>query len=246
MDAPYEVLTNLLRFRLGKGYSPNPYHMFLNEKEKKSTKKPPLPPGRKIEIIHRLSDEAGVAVAAIFDDFYDSKLRNAISHSDYILTDEEFRCRGGTGATRAFRMSLENLNDKITRAKAFISRFFGMEAAARRMWAEYKDKAMPYDAKFKGLMEVLVDNDGLMCGFKIHWPNNSESVYRRTKDGIDMINCNLSLRHATIEMFVNRYAREPGTFSPLVERDAVPAYTMLDNGETPVWPTTLTAIGGFR
>lgn len=35
MDAPYEVITNLLRFRLGKGYSPNPYYMFLNSEEKK-------------------------------------------------------------------------------------------------------------------------------------------------------------------------------------------------------------------
>ncbi len=37
MDAPYEVITNLLRFQLGKGYSPNPYYMFFNNKEKNSS-----------------------------------------------------------------------------------------------------------------------------------------------------------------------------------------------------------------
>jgi hypothetical protein len=31
MDAPYEVITNLLRFRVGKGYSPNPYFDLLTE-----------------------------------------------------------------------------------------------------------------------------------------------------------------------------------------------------------------------
>ena len=38
MDAPYEVLTNLLRFRLGKGYSPNPFFDFLTEKQKKRSR----------------------------------------------------------------------------------------------------------------------------------------------------------------------------------------------------------------
>ncbi len=33
MDAPYEVLTNLLRFRLEKGYSPNPFYMLLSKNQ---------------------------------------------------------------------------------------------------------------------------------------------------------------------------------------------------------------------
>jgi hypothetical protein len=35
MSAPYEVLANLLRFRLGKGYHPNPYYAFLTEQDRK-------------------------------------------------------------------------------------------------------------------------------------------------------------------------------------------------------------------
>ncbi|MCY4047173.1 MAG: hypothetical protein OXF42_03560 [Candidatus Dadabacteria bacterium] len=35
MDAPYEVITNLLRFQNGKGYSSNPHYIFLNSNEKK-------------------------------------------------------------------------------------------------------------------------------------------------------------------------------------------------------------------
>ena len=43
-------------------------------------------------------------------------------------------------------------------------------------------------------MEVLVDDKDEMCGFVIHWPNNSESVYKRTKEGIEMSNCSLDIK----------------------------------------------------
>lgn len=36
MDAPFEVITNLLRYQLGNGYSPNPYYALLSEKEQKN------------------------------------------------------------------------------------------------------------------------------------------------------------------------------------------------------------------
>ena len=228
MDAPYEVITNLLRFRLGKGYSPNPYYMFLDREQKKRFKRSGIYPKQKIEIIKRLSAEAGLPIGEIFDDFYNGKLRNAISHSDYILTDEQFRCRSGTGAVGAFSIPLEKLNEIITKSKLFISTFFGLEFSARECWGQKKHQAIPYDPVYKGLMEVLVSDDNLMCGFKIHWPNNSESVYRRTKDGIDMANCMLDMKNSTIEFFVGSYARNPGVFSPLVEMDGIPSYTAVE------------------
>jgi hypothetical protein len=238
MDAPYEVITNLLRFRLGLGYSPNPYYMFLDEEQKKRFKKSGIYPKQKIEIIKRLSFKASLPINEVFDDFYNGKLRNAISHSDYILTNEQFRCRNGTGAIGAFCMSLEKLNEFITKAKIFISTFFGLELAARKCWGLKKHQAIPYDLVYKGLMEILVNSDNLMCGFKVHWPNNSESVYRRTRDGIDMINCMLDIRNSTISFIVGLYARNPGEFSPLVEIDGIPIYTPIEGtGLIPKWGT---------
>lgn len=236
MDALYEVLTNLLRFRLGKGYSPNPYYMFLSDKEKKRYKNSRISSKLKIEILRKLGNEARIPVAELIDEFYDSDLRNAISHSDFILTSESFRCRGGSGAWRAFSLPLERVNEVITKAKVFVGTFFGLDREARRIWGTHKQRAVPYDATYKGLMEVLVDEDDLLCGFKIHWPNNSESVYRRTADGIEMTNCMLDLKNATIELMVGLYARKPGTFSPLVEETNFPAYTALEgSGKIPAW-----------
>jgi hypothetical protein len=120
MDAPYEVITNLLRFRLGKGYSPNPYYFLLDSVQKRRFKKSGIYPKQKIQIIKKLSNEAQLSVGDIFDEFYNNDLRNAISHSDYILTDEEFRCRNGTGAVGAFRIPLNELNEIITKSKLFI------------------------------------------------------------------------------------------------------------------------------
>ena len=238
MDAPYEVITNLLRFRLGKGYSPNPYYMFLNSDQKRRFKRSGIYPKQKIEIIKALSTKANLHIGDIFDDFYNGDLRNAISHSDYILTDEEFRCRSGTGAVGAFCVPSNELNEIIAKSKIFISTFFDLENAARECWGGQKHRAVPYDPVYKGLMEVLVSDDDLMCGFKIHWPNNSESVYRRTRDGVEMINCMLDMKNSTIEFMVGLYAREPGQFSPLVEKHGVPSYTKLEGtGVTPKWST---------
>jgi hypothetical protein len=73
MDAPYEVLTNLLRFQLRKGYSPNPYFSLLSAKEQKNYGRRGISTGRKIELIKRLSAELGVDLGNIFDDFYDKQ-----------------------------------------------------------------------------------------------------------------------------------------------------------------------------
>lgn len=234
MSAPYEVLTNLLRFRLGKGYHPNPYYEFLTEKDRKRFRRSGLYPKQKIEIIQSLSKEAGLEFGSIFDEFYRTDFRNAIAHSDFIFTDTGFRCRNGY-SNKAFELSYAQVNDLITNAKVFISTFFGLEREARRAFGEKAGKGMTYDPVYKGVMEILVDDEKIMNGFKVHWPNGSESMYRRTENGIDMVNCILALERNTIELFVGLYAQRPGAFSPLVEQGDAPNYTPLENGDIPTW-----------
>ena len=241
MDAPYEVLANLLRFRLDQGYSPNAFFEFLTGKEKKSVRKRGLSVFRKIQIIKELSAEAGLPdIGAIFDDFYNNHLRNAVGHSDFILADNDFRCRGNLSGTKAFRIPYGQLDEIICSAKAFIAAFFQLELAARQVWGLKKYQALPYDPKYKGLMEALVDAQDVMCGFRVHWPNGSDSTYRRTENGAEMINCHLDPSGKTIALFVGRYAQEASDFSPLVERNAEPVYSKLEGCDvTPIWPTDL-------
>lgn len=237
MDAPYEVILNLLRFQLGKGYSPNPFYDLLTEKEKKNFAKNGIRTGRKIELIKALSKEAGLEVGTLYDEFYNSRLRNAVQHSDFILTDHEFRSRSGISGTKAFSLTYDELDALITKAKAFIAAYLQIETDARCVWGSRKGQAIPYDSHYKGLMEVLVDGNDLMCGFAVHWPNNSQSMYKRTEHGVEMINCMVDPNHANIELWVDLYARKPGTFSPLVEEGTEPIYTPLDKSDIrPTWP----------
>lgn len=237
MDAPYEVLTNLLRFRLGKGYSPNPYFDFLPPKRQKAFAKRGISTGEKINIIKTLSHDAGLSVGKIFDEFYNNKLRNSISHSDYILTDNKFRCRGGISGNRGFEIEYEELSNTLLCAKAFIAAFFSIEYSARKVWGAQSGEGKPYDPIYKGLLEVLADREGLLRGFKVHWPNNSESTYRRTENGVDMINCSVDVKSASLSLFVGLYARNRSGFSPLVEDGEAPRYTALEgDAGIPKWP----------
>ncbi len=45
----------------------------------------------------------------LFDEFYNSKLRNAVQHSDFIFTDEEFRSRSGISGKEALHSPMKSL-----------------------------------------------------------------------------------------------------------------------------------------
>jgi hypothetical protein len=240
MSAPYEVILNLLRFQLNEGYSPNPFYKYLTSSEKKAFQKYGIKVWRKIEIIKQLAERVGSDIGKIFDVFYDPKLRNAFGHSDYTLTDEDFRARLDISGIEGFRMNYEELGEKILNAKAFIAAYFYLNKAALGIWGQRKGEAIPYDPHYKGLMEVLADENDQMCGFKVHWPNGSESTYKRTNAGTDMINCMVSRKDENISLFVGQYARNPDQFSPLVERGVEPIYTVLEHsGIIPRWPDNI-------
>ena len=235
MSAPYEVIANLLRFRIGEGFSPNPFYKYMNDDERKRFKKSGLFPKQKIGIIKMLSEKAQLPVGDIFDEFVDFDLRNAISHSDFVIVDEDFRIRGHS-LSKYKSIPLIDLDYKITAAKAFASAFFIAEREMRKTWGMNAGRAIPYDPHYKALMEVLANEEGLMIGFKVHWPNGEDSYYRRTQEGVEMVNCFLSLEKETVELFVGMYAINPGTFSPLVEHNALAVYSVLEGSdESVVW-----------
>ncbi|MBX3562204.1 MAG: hypothetical protein KF780_10385 [Sphingomonas sp.] len=234
MNAPYEVIANLLRFHLNEGYYPNPFYKYLSSDQKKRASRFGVSPRQKVSVITHLSKRSGIDVGCILNEFINWDLRNAIAHSDYILTEDSFRSRGEK-LSSSFKISLDEIDKLITSAKAFISAFFVLEREARLSWGGFAERAVPYDPIYKGLMEVLADGDGLMTGYKVHWPNGEESYYRRTPDGVDMVNCFLSSKNETVELFVGMYAQQRSEFSPLVENGREPVYSPIANGEVPYW-----------
>jgi hypothetical protein len=135
-----------------------------------------------------------------------------------------------------FSIELDELDKILTYAKAYIGSVFELDHAVRQMWGKEANKALPYDPFYKGLLQILADNNGLMCGFKVHWPNSATSLYRRSDEGIDMLNCYVSPDKGDIVLMVGSYARKRGQFSPLVEEAESPKYSKLENGDIPFWP----------
>lgn len=254
MDAPYELLANLLRLRLGARYSSVPFQGIGRDgKNGKGTKKskPKLPgseippsPGQKIGLIKELSRAAGMQqIGLAFDEFYYSPLRNAIDHSDYVLRQNELRLLKGTIpesiGSNSFTsvIPLDRLEDIFSRANAFYWALFELTHKARSGFNELKGECFrgwffPGQRELKGLLEFLIDEDGLLCGWKIHWPNQLDSIYRRTSNGREATNM-FNQTDGSVEFFVGEYFSDRDAFSPLISSGAVPQFTLADGATRP-------------
>lgn len=234
MSAPYEVLANLLRYRLGLGYSLLPFDDFLSKNEKSKSKRFGLSPKIKIRVISDLSKRAELPIGEMFEEFYRPDIRNSVSHSDFIFTESGFRSRGVRWSD-SFKVAYEELDAVLNKAKIFIGSFFSLEEEARRIFGSMAGRAYGYDPIYKGMFEFLASEEGLLEGFKVHWPNGEDSYYRRNEGGADCVNCTPMIEPPGLELFVGLYARKPGTFSPLVEVDGEPIYSPLDRGGPRPW-----------
>jgi hypothetical protein len=249
MDAPYEILANLCRVRLGLAVSNRPFAREAKEglaKQIAINNAPArkLHPQQKIDSIKKLTTEAGLpAIGTLFDDFYRAGIRNAISHSDYIIFGDEFRMRGQTIPTgrdnhiRTSVVKLVQLRELIDHARAFYLAFIRVEKAARLSAGNNKGRGFPYDHEYKGILEVLADDGGYLCGAVIHWPNGLESRYLRTTNGSKPIN--IIPLDCCLEPFVGEKPIPHDSFSPLLAPNKSPRYTpLVSSGQPLEWCET--------
>lgn len=244
MDGPYEVLANLLRIQTQQGYSPYPFLKLVTKDGRKQLESKPVFVSDKIDTIAEHASKFDHPIRALFDDVYSSQLRNAVAHSDFILANEGLRCRGRPPALRSLRVAYADLLEYIASALGFARSFFYLEQSARSYWGSRRD-VLPYDTRYKGLLETLVDERGCMCGFAVHWPNASVSTYRRTAAGVQMVNCAADIEAGAITFQVGMCPQNPGSFSPLVEAGSQPTYSVLfRGGGHPSWPGRSNHNGG--
>lgn len=195
MAAPYEILGNLLRCKQGKRFQWDPF-FHLRRSSKKDFTKHILPsPKVKINFLEKEAKLAGEEkLIEIIRSFYDDDIRNAFYHSDYCITEDEFRIASGIGAS----FSLDEVSLKLSRCFAFYSAFFKVYKAAKFAIDTSKKKVfkMPeYDT-----LEVLTDSVDGLYGFKIHHSNGTYSEYERKKDRSHSLN--LSVEKEGISCFV--------------------------------------------
>lgn len=181
MTAGHELLFNTLRCIDGQKYTMWPFKNLLNvrSKNKPNKKKQVIPPSakRKFDEIKKLAKKLNESdIINCVDQIFDEEIRNAVSHSDYIITDEYFRMREG-GYPR--QIELNKIDELICKCFAFYDALLSWN----KKWLE-SFAQMPKYYKWPNyeVLELLSENN-VVHGFAIHFSNGHKASYTR-------LNCN--------------------------------------------------------
>lgn len=184
ISAVHEILLNLLRIIDDQQFHISPFgHLF--QKRKKSLTGIPPSAKTKFREIRQKSEKVGLdGLSDVIKNFYNDEIRNAFSHSDYIITDGHLRWRqGGLGRD----MDLNRLSELVDHCFAFYGAFLW----SYRQWKEDLGKMRKYhkDPRRYEVLEILSDQKhGGVYGFHLHFSNGSKSTYSRTNGGTQAIN----------------------------------------------------------
>jgi hypothetical protein len=196
MTAPHVILANLLRIVAAKRYVVDPFADLIRRPNKNNIFVA-IPPSAKKKFgrIQELARTAGdQRLEPIVGSFLDDRVRNAFSHSDYVLTDDTFRwTEGGLPA----QITREELNAKLQSC----SKFYGALLGAHRSWLRAIGQ-LPRFHQLPGyeVLEIVRDEEGAACGFKLHFSNGELASYRRTRTGSEPLNV-VPQRDGTINFF---------------------------------------------
>ena len=185
MSAIHETMFNVLRCVTGQHYLAFPFQ-YLYRRRKKDNRSIPPSMAQKIKAVTELAIRAGEAdLAAKIDYVFDETLRNAVAHSDYILTADELRIREpGPGGS----VPLKDVDRKVNYSFRFVS---GLLAAVSNMKYVLGRASKYHKWANHEVLELLADNNGVY-GFHVHFSNGNKSTFRRTKDGVTQTNMRTS------------------------------------------------------
>jgi len=183
MSALHEMLANLLRCVSGKPYVISPFSHLKRRKKKEIFKW--IPPSatvkfRKLKELARIAKDDKLPI--YIDSLFNDKVRNAFSHSDYILTDSEFRyTEGGLPGS----IALSDLDATLNSCFIFYGTFMNVYRKWRFAFSKLKrfHKLPDYE-----VLEILSDDEDGVYGFHIHFSNGSKTTFIRRCSGTQAIN----------------------------------------------------------
>lgn len=183
MTAPHEILANLLRCIKNEHYIVSPFLGLGRAKKNKPFSW--VPPSAKVKFqkIKELATQVGQpALADAIDRFFDERIRNAFSHSDYILTTHYFRYTEGGLAQQ---IDLQTLNQRISECFGFYGAFLWLH----RTWLHSLSRAKKFHKwpQYE-VLELLPSEEEGLYGFNVHFSNGSKATYSRRKSGTEAIN----------------------------------------------------------
>jgi hypothetical protein len=183
MTAPHELLGNFFRILSGEKYHLNPFeHLVRKKKKQLFSSIPPSANFKFRELNKRAKDVNEMRLFEYINTFFNTNVRNAFFHSDYIITEENFRW---TESGIAQQIGLEHLNIIISNCFAFYGAFF---------WCyKYWLKELSRTPKFHKwpqyeVLEILSTADKGVYGFSVHFSNGNKATYSRTSEGTECTN----------------------------------------------------------
>jgi hypothetical protein len=196
MTAPHVLLANLLRIAGDRPYVINPFATLVRRKKRDFLSYVPPSATSKFRHIKSLAESIGESrLTAILDSFFDERVRNAFSHSDYILTDKSFRWTEGGAASQ---IALDELYEKINLCFAFYRAILDCAPRWRHVFGTLKRyHKFP---RFE-VLELLKDIEGSVYGFQMHFSNGAKASYARTHEGSRPVNVRPS-NDGSISFFV--------------------------------------------
>ncbi len=183
MTAPYEMLANFMRCISGKFYDISPFSNLRRNKKKNQFEYIPPSAMSKFKEIKTLA----IAVEEnklieIIDSFFNDKVRNAFSHSDYILTEGSFRWTEG-----GFPESIEL--EKLSKIINMCLYFYGGFIVRHREWLKAIGKMKRFHKWPRHeVLEILSTEEDGAYGFNVHFSNGNKAMYTRQKTGIRAVN----------------------------------------------------------
>lgn len=181
MALPWNFLANTLNILNDKPYNVSPFFDLIRRKKGSMYSIPPSSK-QKMQRVKELAKEAREdKLVEIIDEFFNDNVRNSFYHSDYCLTDNDFRY---SDSGIASSMPLDKIETLFTRCFAFYEAFFQAHGWTKALYKEVKryHKWPNYE-----VFEVL-KNDKEAYGFKVHFSNGQVAKFTREPEKVEAIN----------------------------------------------------------
>jgi hypothetical protein len=195
MNSVHKIVANLLRVCAGKNYVMSPLgHLGRSKKKEMSSFVPPSAKVKYRELKDMATRAGETELPPLIDSFFDDRIRNAFSHSDYVLTDQHFRFSDG-GLMQ--QIPVAELDQRVSACFEFFGAFQGLH----RSWL-IQLSSLPRYHKWPNyeVLEVLSNDTDGVFGFSVHFSNGSKATYTRRPSGIQAINVHFE-KGGTINFF---------------------------------------------
>ena len=176
------IIANLLRCINPKSHAVDPFADLWRPRKGKVFGIPPSAAMKYRRVRALAADARRADVTAATEAFFDERIRNAFSHSDYIITDDQFRFADGRLAQG---IPMERLDGLTVHCFAFFGAFIYMH----KRWLRQLGKAKRFHQMPRyEVLELLSSEEDGLYGFHMHFSNGSRATYARRRSGIEATN----------------------------------------------------------